>query len=105
MGANALVHDAVASLVLGDRGQARFGVLHEGVAVVPHGGAGAVALQEDYFDEERGNSVISGIIAYTEGESRGKVMMSLLPGQERNDIVTVKELEKQWREKVQRWGI
>ncbi len=62
--------------------------------------AGAVALQEEYFDAGRGNSVISGIIAYTEGESRGKVMMALLPGQERNDIVTVKELERQWREKV-----
>jgi len=59
-----------------------------------------VALQEEYFDAGRGNSVISGIIAYTEGESRGKVMMALLPGQERNDIVTVKELERQWREKV-----
>ena len=62
--------------------------------------AGAVDLQKDYFDEERGNSVITGIIAYTEGESRGKVMVELLPGQERDGIVSVKELERQWREKV-----
>ena len=42
--------------------------------------AGAVELQKDYFDEARGNSVISGIIAFTEGESRGKVMVVAFAG-------------------------
>jgi multidrug efflux pump subunit AcrB len=61
---------------------------------------GALELQTQYFDEERGGSVISGILAYTEGESQGKVEVELLPGQQREGIATVKEIERQWREKV-----
>jgi multidrug efflux pump subunit AcrB len=60
----------------------------------------AVELQKEYHDEERGSSVITGILAYNLSESRGKVDIELLPGQQRDGIVTVKELERQWREKV-----
>jgi len=60
----------------------------------------AIELQKDYYDEERGSSVITGILAYNLGESRGKVDIELLPGQQRDGIATVKELERQWREKV-----
>lgn len=60
----------------------------------------AKELKADYYDEAREGSVITGIIAYTEGESRGKVEIELLPGQEREGIVSVKELERQWRKKV-----
>lgn len=62
--------------------------------------AAAQELKKEHYDEARETSVITGIIAYTEGEAAGKVEVELLPGQEREGMVTVKELERQWREKV-----